>query len=41
MESPSAIPATAVNLLYLIYADRIHRIDRTRDAGSIDPVNPV
>ncbi len=37
---PSAIPSTAVNLLYLIDGDRSHRIDRTRDMGSIDP-DPV
>ncbi len=30
-----------VNLLYLIDVDRIHRIDRTHDVCSINPVNPV
>ncbi len=30
-------PINRVNLLYLIDVDRIHRIDRTRDVGSIDP----
>ena len=29
-----------VNLLYFIDVDRIHRIDRIRDVGSIDP-DPV
>jgi hypothetical protein len=29
-----------VNLLYFIDVDRIHRIDRTREMGSIDP-DPV
>ncbi len=33
-------PINRVNLLYLIDGDRIHRIDRTRDVGSIDP-DPV
>jgi hypothetical protein len=33
-------PIDCVNLLYLIAGDRIHRIDRTRDVGSIDP-DPV
>jgi len=33
-------PINRVNLLYLIDVDRIHRIDRTRDVGSIDP-DPV
>ena len=30
-------PISRVNLLYFIDVDRIHRIDRTRDVGSIDP----
>ncbi len=33
-------PINHVNLLYFIGVDRIHRIDRTRDVGSIDP-DPV
>jgi len=33
-------PIDRVNLLYTIAVDRIHRIDRTRIAGSIDP-DPV
>jgi hypothetical protein len=33
-------PLNRVNLLYLIDIDRIHRIDPTRDVGSIDP-DPV
>ncbi len=33
-------PINRVNLLYFIDVDRIHRIDRTRDVGSIDP-DPV
>ncbi len=30
-------PIDRVNLLYLIDVDGIHRIDRTRDVGSINP----
>ena len=30
-------PINRVNLLYVIDADRVHRIDRTHDVGSIDP----
>ncbi len=33
-------PINRVNLLYLLGVDRIHRIDRTHDVGSIDP-DPV
>ena len=33
-------PINRVNLLYTIDVDRIHRIDRTHDVGSIDP-DPV
>ncbi len=33
-------PINRVNLLCLVGVDRIHRIDRTRVAGSIDP-DPV
>jgi len=33
-------PINRVNLLSRIDVDRIHRIDRTRDVGSIDP-DPV
>ena len=33
-------PINRMNLLYLMDGDRIHRIDRTRDVGSIDP-DPV
>jgi len=33
-------PINRVNLLYSIDIDRIHRIDRTHDVGSIDP-DPV
>jgi hypothetical protein len=33
-------PINRVNLLYFIDVDQIHRIDRTRDVGSIDP-DPV
>ncbi len=33
-------PINRVNLLYFIDVDRIHRIDRTHDVGSIDP-DPV
>jgi hypothetical protein len=33
-------PINRVNLLYTIDADRIHRIERTRFAGSFDP-DPV
>jgi len=33
-------PINRVNLLYTIDVERIHRIDRTRIAGSINP-DPV
>ncbi len=33
-------PINHMNLLYFIDGDRVHRIDRTRDMGSIDP-DPV
>jgi len=33
-------PINHVNLLYTIDGDRIHRIDRTGDVGSINP-DPV
>jgi hypothetical protein len=33
-------PINRLNLLYFIGVDRIHRIDRTREVGSIDP-DPV
>ena len=33
-------PINRVNLLYVLDVDRIHRIDRTHDVGSIDP-DPV
>ena len=29
-------PINRVNLLYTINGDRIHRIDRTRNVGSVD-----